>query len=48
MRAHLERIYLALIFLLLYAPIAALIVEPLVQGASGMVCYDPSYLARAR
>ena len=26
MRAHLERIYLALIFLLLYAPIAALIV----------------------
>jgi adenosylmethionine-8-amino-7-oxononanoate aminotransferase len=28
--------------------VAALIVEPLVQGASGMVMYDASYLARAR
>jgi adenosylmethionine-8-amino-7-oxononanoate aminotransferase len=28
--------------------VAALIVEPLVQGASGMACYDPSYLTRAR
>jgi len=31
-----------------HATIAALIVEPLVQGASGMVMYDPHYLARAR
>ena len=28
--------------------VAALIVEPLVQGASGMVMYDASYLVRAR
>ena len=28
--------------------VAALIVEPLVQGASGMVMYDASWLARAR
>jgi adenosylmethionine-8-amino-7-oxononanoate aminotransferase len=28
--------------------LAALIVEPLVQGASGMVMYDASYLVRAR
>ncbi|HSC80755.1 MAG TPA: aminotransferase class III-fold pyridoxal phosphate-dependent enzyme, partial [Chitinolyticbacter sp.] len=28
--------------------IAALIVEPLVQGACGMAMYDPAYLARAR
>ncbi len=31
-----------------HASIAALIVEPLVQGASGMVMYDPHYLVRAR
>lgn len=31
-----------------HATIAALVVEPLVQGASGMVMYDASYLARAR
>jgi adenosylmethionine-8-amino-7-oxononanoate aminotransferase len=31
-----------------HATIAALIVEPLVQGASGMVMYDAHYLARAR
>ncbi|MEO8486692.1 MAG: adenosylmethionine--8-amino-7-oxononanoate transaminase, partial [Betaproteobacteria bacterium] len=31
-----------------HASVAALIVEPLVQGASGMVVYDASYLARAR
>lgn len=28
--------------------IAALIVEPMVQGAAGMAMYDPAYLARAR
>ena len=31
-----------------HASTAALIVEPLVQGASGMVMYDASYLRRAR
>jgi len=31
-----------------HATTAALIVEPLVQGASGMAMYDASYLARAR
>ena len=31
-----------------HASVAALIVEPLVQGASGMVMYDASYLTRAR
>jgi adenosylmethionine-8-amino-7-oxononanoate aminotransferase len=31
-----------------HASIAALIVEPLVQGASGMAMHDPHYLARAR
>ena len=31
-----------------HATIAALIVEPLVQGATGMAMYDPVYLARAR
>jgi adenosylmethionine-8-amino-7-oxononanoate aminotransferase len=31
-----------------HASIAALIVEPLVQGASGMAMHDPRYLARAR
>jgi adenosylmethionine-8-amino-7-oxononanoate aminotransferase len=31
-----------------HATTAALIVEPLVQGASGLVMYDPHYLVRAR
>jgi adenosylmethionine-8-amino-7-oxononanoate aminotransferase len=31
-----------------HASIAALIVEPLVQGAAGMAMYDPHYLVRAR
>ena len=31
-----------------HATTAALIVEPLVQGASGMAMHDPAYLARAR
>jgi len=31
-----------------HATTAALIVEPLVQGASGMAMHDPRYLARAR
>ncbi|HET7032215.1 MAG TPA: adenosylmethionine--8-amino-7-oxononanoate transaminase [Casimicrobiaceae bacterium] len=39
LEAHLERNH---------AGIAALIVEPLVQGATGMAMYDPHYLALAR
>jgi adenosylmethionine-8-amino-7-oxononanoate aminotransferase len=39
LEAHLERNH---------AGIAALIVEPLVQGAAGMAMYDPHYLALAR
>ena len=31
-----------------HATTAALVVEPLVQGAAGMAMYDPAYLARAR
>src|SRR5213079_3429162 len=31
-----------------HATTAALIVEPLVQGAAGMAMHDPAYLARAR
>jgi adenosylmethionine---8-amino-7-oxononanoate aminotransferase len=39
LRAHLEQHH---------AQIAALIVEPLVQGAAGMAMHHPAYLARAR
>jgi adenosylmethionine-8-amino-7-oxononanoate aminotransferase len=31
-----------------HATLAALIIEPLVQGAAGMLMYDPHYVARAR